>query len=139
MGKRLKVIAILVVVSILVATLAGCAGGGITFAEPNLEAAIRQTIGKREGTIYQSDLEELTSLQAIDRGIIDITGLEDCTGLTRLVLEDNQIGDITPLSDLINLELLDPNGNQVSDITPLENLTSLSYLYLADNGDMPTF
>ncbi len=36
----------------------------VIFADPNLEAAIREAIGKATGPIYPSDLEGLTSLSA---------------------------------------------------------------------------
>ena len=56
----------------------------ITFPDSNLEAAIRAAIGKPEGSILPSDLEGLTSLDASERGITDLTGLEYCTNLTEL-------------------------------------------------------
>jgi hypothetical protein len=105
----------------------------VTFADHNLEAAVREAIGKPEGTIYPSDLADLTSLDASDRNITDLSGLEYCTPLTELWLGDNEIGDITTLSDLTNLELLNLNGNQVDDISALSDLTNVNYLYLADN------
>ena len=46
------------------------------FPDPNLEAAIRDEIGKPTGNIYQSDLVGITDLNARDRGITDLTGLE---------------------------------------------------------------
>ena len=56
-------------------------GESVIFADPNLEAAIRETIGIPEGSIYPSDLEELTSLSASERGISDLVGLELCRNL----------------------------------------------------------
>jgi hypothetical protein len=104
-----------------------------TFHDHNLEAAVGEAIGKPEGIIYTSDLERLRSLDASDRNITDLSGLEYCTALTELWLDDNKIGDITPLSHLTNLELLNLNGNQVDDISALSHLTNVNYLYLADN------
>ena len=121
------IVVVIVIVIVAVRTPTGI------FADPNLEAAVRDYIGKPDGPIYSSDLEDLTSLQAFGMNITDLSGLEHCTALTELMLEDNEIGDITPLSNLTNLELLDLNGNQVDDISALSNLTNLSYLYLADN------
>ncbi len=76
----------------------------VTFADANLEAAIREAINKPEGDIYVSDLEGLTSLDASERNISDITGLEYCINLTTLRLDVNyQIADITPLVDNVGL------------------------------------
>jgi hypothetical protein len=121
---------IVVVIVVIVAVR----GPMVTFADSNLEAAVRDYIGKPDGPIYPSDLKDLTSLEAFGRNITDLSGLEYCTALTELMLEDNEIGDITPISNLTNLELLDLNGNQIDDISALSNLTNLNYLYLADNG-----
>ena len=72
-------------------------GESVTFADPNLEAAIREAIGMPEGSIYPSDLEELTSLSASERGISDLAGLELCLYLMDLQLDLNQIGNISSL------------------------------------------
>jgi hypothetical protein len=72
-------------------------GEAVTFADPNMEAAIREAIGKAIGPICRSDLEGLTSLSASERNISDLTGLEYCTNLTELDLRYNEISDISPL------------------------------------------
>jgi Leucine-rich repeat (LRR) protein len=132
------------------------------FPGPNLEAAIREAVGKPEGAIGTSDLEGLTTLNASERDITDLTGLEYChdlteldlsdnqisdvsslsglTSLTRLRLGYNQIDDISPLSNLTSLTNLSVYGNQISDITPVHNLTSLTGLNLYNNqiGDIST-
>jgi parallel beta-helix repeat protein len=105
----------------------------VTFPDPNLEAAIRDAIGKPTGDIYQSDLDNLTSLYADSRNIIDLTGLEHCTSLTWLRLGFNQISNISPVSNLTSLTYLVLWGNQISDISPVSNLTSLTQLWLMDN------
>ena len=107
--------------------------GTVTFADPNLEAAIRAAISKPTGDIYQADLDGLTSLDASGLAINDLTGLEHCTSLTVLHLFANQIGDISPLSGLTNLGYLSLQTNQISDISPLAGLTTLTDLYLYMN------
>lgn len=72
-------------------------GEPVTFIDPNLEAAIREAIGKVTGSICRWDLEGLTSLSASERNIADLTGLEYCTNLTELDLRGNEISDISPL------------------------------------------
>ena len=105
----------------------------VTFADPNLEAAIREAIGKPTGKIYASDLEGLTSLNATEKNITDLTGLESATSLTYLDLRHNQISDISPLADLTGLAVLGLCYNQMSDISLLTSLTSLTTLSLCGN------
>jgi Leucine-rich repeat (LRR) protein len=105
----------------------------ITFPDPNLEAAIREAVGKPTGSIYASDLAGLTVLDAMERGIDNLTGLEHCTSLTWLILDNNEVSDISPLAGLTNLAELDLYGNQISDVSPLASLTNLEWLSLIDN------
>jgi len=107
----------------------------VTFPDSNLEAAIREAINKPEGLIYISDLESLTDLIAIQRGISDLTGLEYCKNLQyKLDLQGNNISDISPLAGLANLQGLDLNDNNISDISPLAGLTNLEWLVFTDNN-----
>ena len=55
----------------------GCAQE-VQFNDPNLEAAIREAIGKPGGAITKTDLESITELEVPDNNISDITGIERC-------------------------------------------------------------
>jgi internalin A len=105
----------------------------VTFPDPNLEAAIREAIGKPTGDIYQSDLDGLTYLGASGRSITDLTGLEHCTSLAALDLHRNQVSDLSPLSGLTSLIWLYLPVNQISNLSPLSGLTSLTSLDLVWN------
>lgn len=67
----------------------------------------------------------MTSLDAGDRGIADLTGLEHATELTLLIIPRNQITDLAPIAALTKLEFLAIADNPISDITPLSNLEKL--------------
>jgi Leucine-rich repeat (LRR) protein len=117
-------------------SLSGCGPAGepvVTFPDPNLEAAIRETLNKPSEPIYASELAGLASLSAADRGIENLSGLHYCTNLTWLNLGFNQIGNISPLADLTSLEALDLDSNQISDISSLANLTNLTWLFMYSN------
>ena len=105
----------------------------VTFPDPNLDAVIREAIGKPTGDIYQSDLDGLTSLTVGSKDITDLTGMEHCTSLTSLILVMNPISDISPLSNLTSLGWLELYANDISSISALSNLTSLAYLELQMN------
>jgi internalin A len=113
--------------------IGGIYGDEVNFPDPNLEAAIREAINKPEGPITDEDLVGLTELNASNRGISDLTGIEHCTNLRKLNMSSNQISNISPLSELINLQELDLGINQISDITILGNLINLQSLSLAWN------
>jgi preprotein translocase subunit YajC len=108
-------------------------GDWVFFPDPNLEAALREAIGKPTGRIYKSDLQKLTSFYAPYRSIIDLTGMEHCINLVSLDLHNNRISDISPLAGLTKLEWLDLSYNRISNISPLAGLTSLKWLYLYNN------
>ncbi len=141
--------------AVAIAVCSTAFGDVVTFPDPNVEAVIRDAIGIPTGDIEDTDLIGLTNLDASDRGITDLTGLEyavdltvlalwgnpisdlsplsGLTGLTELVFGHNQISDLSPLSGLTNLSTINLNGNPVSDLSPLSGLTSLTRLYLACN------
>ena len=103
---------------------------GSPFADPNLEAAVRESLGKSTGPLARQDLLSVTSLEAPDRGISDLTGLEHCTNLQQLTLRLNRIGDIRPLADLHDLEDLSLDNNPIGDVSALADLTNLTRLNL---------
>ena len=108
--------------------------------DPNLAAAIREEIGN---SITRQTLLNLIELDASDRGITDLTGLEHAHNLRYLhlgsvldvegLVNSNQISDLSPLGGLIQLTYLSLSGNAISDITPLAGLTELRSLYLDQN------
>ena len=86
---------IVVTMVALIAAMIGCGPTTVTFTDANLEAAVRDAIAIPTGPIYSSDLVELTYLDASERNITDLTGLECCTSLIRLFLYWNQISILT--------------------------------------------
>ena len=96
----------------------------------NLRAEIQRVIGN---TITTQTLLNLTTLDASDLGITNLTGLEHATNLSELYLLENNISDVSPLSGLTQLTVLDLYDNNISDISQLVGLTRLTELYLTDN------
>ena len=113
----------------------GDAPDGNLIRDPNLAAAVREELGLTADTpLTAAVLLNLQKLDARERGIADLTGLEYATNLTSLNLNDNQkISDISPLANLTKLTQLHLGYNQLSDISPLANLTKLTQLGLWRN------
>ena len=132
--KRFRILAVTLSLLVLVAMPVGCGPETVTFPDENLEAAIRDALGKPVGEeIMTAELANLTTLSAPFSDITDLSGLEYCTNLTELTLAKNQISDISSLSSLTNLTELTLHGNQISDISALSSLTNLTELYLGEN------
>ncbi|MBI1923618.1 leucine-rich repeat domain-containing protein [Candidatus Poribacteria bacterium] len=105
----------------------------VTIPDPNLEAALREALGKPTDPLTEADLQSLTHFSAPNHNIANLTGLEFATNLVELILFNNQIADVSPLANLTNLTNLDLQGNSIRDIGPLANLTHLTVLGLGGN------
>ena len=118
---------------------------GVTVPDAALRAVLEDSLGLSSGDpITASELATLTTLVAPDAGIVDLTGLESATGLTRLHLgpgtlvdawaNSNDVSNLSPLSGLTGLTWLNLAGNSVVDVSPLSGLTTLTYLNLQVNA-----
>ena len=108
------------------------------FAElPELPDAALRRAG--EWALYASrrisdDLGSLKSLDASDRGVEDLTGLEGAASLQGLFLDRNKITDISPLAGLGSLRVLTLARNRVADWSPLAGMDHLGFLALDGNA-----
>ena len=106
----------------------------VQIPDPNLRAAIAEALGKSPNApITVGEMERLGRLEARNRGIQDLTGIQLAINLkSRLDLKDNQISDISPIAGLIELRELELGGNPISDISPVKGLTNLTVLYFGN-------
>ena len=118
--------------------IALCNWGGVASAQIvempdlNLKQAVREALAlSDEIPLTQPEMLRLKTLDARDRQIADLTGLEYATNLIRITLPYNEISDLTPLARLMRLEYLWLWGNPISDLFPLMNLTALKRIDLA--------
>ncbi len=110
----------------------------VTFPDPLLEDAVRQTILKLQGDICLSEVLTIDTLYADGAagvpGISNLTGLSHLVNLKFLELDLNQISDITELAPLTNLEMLFLAYNdRIRNIAPLSGLLNLRVLDLRGN------
>lgn len=121
-------------------TTSSCAVGSNSFAQCLPDANLRKTVMgtlkiSDEGTVItQAHVHALTSLDARNAGIADLTGLGVFSSLERLWLYNNNISDLGPLSSLANLQDLGLGDNDISDISALSGLTKLTTINLAHNS-----
>ena len=113
----------------------------VNIPDPNLRAAIEKALGKAAGaTITVEEMAKLTSFDARNANISDLTGLEHATNLYELDLSRNSISDISALAGLTFSpprylrSKLDLSNNSISDISALARLTGLNQLSLSNNN-----
>ncbi len=102
----------------------------VVFNDPHLEAVIEAALGPSP---TEAQMLGLHILDATNKGIADLTGLEYALNLEYAVMFHNHITDITPLTGLTSMQNLNLLGNQISDINALSGMTDLFQLYINDN------
>ena len=108
-------------------------GAFVHIPDINLRAAIAEALGKSPNApITVEDMEGLRKLDARNRGIQDLTGIQLATNLRWLHLATNQISDFSPIAGSIELRELWISHNPVSDFSPLKDLKNLTHLWLDD-------
>ena len=102
-------------------------------ADAALRAAIGAALGKTPGeAVSPQELAGLEALEARNRGIRDLAGLERAVGLKDLDLGFNPLADLGPLAALPRLESLNLDG-AVLDLQMLASLTALKRLSVRSN------
>jgi len=96
--------------------------------DENLEVAIRDHIKKPEGGITKEDMQKITFLEAINKGITDIRGLEYAVNLERLNLQENEINNLEVLEKLEKLKELSLCLDSIEPTTQIDLITSLDNL-----------
>ena len=124
-------------------------GGGdaVNILDDNLRAVIADSLGKApDAPITREEMVTLTLVDASNKGILSLSGLEHAANLRGLYLgearlEDgwgqvnsNDISDLSPLSGLTNLAYLVLSKNSISNISALSSLTGLTDLFLNENS-----
>ena len=142
-----RILSSLIVIGTVFSVQVGAASQAVSIPDANLRAAIETALGKARGApITEAEMASLTRLEAPNKNISDLTGLEYATGLTRLDLYSNELSGSLPswLGNFTNLQWLSLGGNELSGSLPswLGNLTNLQYLNLSGNelsGSLPSW
>ena len=106
----------------------------VTIPDANLRAAIAETLGKEPNSqITRADMAKLTRLEAHNKDIRELTGLEFATNLDVIRANNNLIADLLPLAELTRLNVIVFRHNVISDLSPLAGLINLRSLIVPDN------
>ena len=119
----------------------------VSIPDPNLAAAIREELSLTSNEpVTTYSILDLVELEAPNRGIKDLTGLEHAVNLKEVNLRweyisgegyvnSNVISDFSPLEKLTNLEKLNLSGmSGLRDVSTLASLTNLETLYLGNTA-----
>ncbi|RKU34485.1 hypothetical protein C6496_20030, partial [Candidatus Poribacteria bacterium] len=108
-------------------------GATVHIPDLNLRAVIAEALDKSpNASITVEEMKGLGRLDARNRNIHDLTGIQFATNLNTLHLDRNQISNLSPLTGLIGLRALFLYHNPVSDISPLKGLKNLRDLHLTN-------
>ena len=112
----------------------------ISIPDTNLAKAVRETLElSPNARITDQEMWGLIELNANEKQIKNLTGLEHATQLTHLFLYENQISNLDPLSALTHLRELGLDGNNISDVNPLAHMKQLQTLFIGRNPIISDF
>jgi internalin A len=102
--------------------------------DPGLRDAIMEALNSFD-EITCDEMESLGELDASQRDIVDVEGLQFAVNLEGLFLQHNRIGDLSPLDGAVfpSLEVLRLTANEIHDIDPLAGMPAMWRLYIGRN------
>lgn len=101
----------------------------VAFADPNLELAIREKLEQPSAPLTRLDVLAITELDASNRDIKRLEGIESLRRLSILNLEGNAVEDISPLAGLGMLAELNLRNNQIANLDDV-NFRKITHLRL---------
>jgi len=124
---------------ILACVVNGVAAREVVIADSGLTAAIREALQKPIGPWTAQDLLELTNLDASNRQISSVAGLEGARNLATLKLFHNNLSRFSVPSELTHLTALDLSFNALTNFSIPDEVTPPAMLNLADNSLVDLF
>jgi formylglycine-generating enzyme required for sulfatase activity len=104
----------------------------VTIPDSGLDAAVRAALNKPAGPLTESDMLQLTVLNAHDRNISNLAGLETARNLSTLLLYSNHLTNFSAPT-LTNLASLNLSGNLLTNISLPNGASNLFSLIIRDN------
>ncbi len=114
----------------------------VTFDDPGLEQAVRDTINVSEGDLLASQVARISTLEGAYYDIVSLEGIDALRNVRVLNLEGNRINDLAPLVSLEKLEVLILRDNAIinledANVEALFDLPLLRELNLRHNVQTP--
>ncbi|MEX1447855.1 leucine-rich repeat domain-containing protein, partial [Enterococcus sp. C76] len=116
----------------------------VTFMDEQLKTGIIQNLNqqnidgnstrKTTDPVYKNELEKLETLDLTNKGIQNLSGLENCVNVKTLNLANNKISDISSIANLKQLVNVNLSDNQLNDISVFKNSTSIETITVNNNN-----
>jgi formylglycine-generating enzyme required for sulfatase activity len=105
----------------------------VIIPDPGLNAAVRAALNKPAGPLTPQDMLGLTFLNAHDRNISNLAGLEAARNVNTLLLFNNHLTNFS-LPTLTNLVSLTLSGNSLTNVSLPPGLRNLFSLLIGNNA-----
>lgn len=107
----------------------------VDFADASLLACVNENLGQApDAQVTAAQAAGIVSLDCSDRGIADLSGLENLSSLSSFTAPDNEIVDVSPLGALGSMASgFDLSGNNIEDVAALAGMNIGEYVDLSDN------
>src|SRR5882672_8635636 len=133
MNERKRTVCHVVSTLILTGFMLSARAQEVSIPDPGLNAAIRAALQKPSGPLSEQDLLSLTNLDASQRNVSSINGLEAARNLVSLNLQVNRFTNFSLPNTLTNLIVLDLSSNSLASFFVPRGLTKLAGLDLSHN------
>jgi len=118
---------------VLTSIMSSARAQDLPFSDPGLDAAIREALQKPNGPFTEQDLLSLTNLDASNRNISNVDGLDAARNLILLDLSGNNLSSLTLPAGLTNLNSLFLVKNSLTNFVLPPSLIHLVQIDLTDN------
>ena len=93
-----------------------------------LKDAIKEALELSSEEVTEADLLKLDELDVEGNAdIVDLTGLEKASNLTKINLGETSVTDLKPIAGLKKVNYLRVNDTKVADLSPVKDYTTLTY------------
>ena len=123
----------LLLLIVIFCLITGFSDNNVKIKDPNLEQVIREALDKPQGQLTVKEIERIRELDAENRGVKTLKGLEKVTNLNKWDLSNNQLKNIEGLNNLVTVKELDLSKNKLKNVNGLESLNKVKELYLNNN------
>ena len=106
----------------------------VSIPDAGLNATIREALNKATGPLTEQDLLSLTNLDAGNRNITNVTGIEAARNLISLSFFNNHLTNFVLPIDFRNLAVLDLGFNKLDQCVLQDGMTNLNTLFLEGNA-----
>ena len=124
----------LMILCVCCALTASVHAQAVHIPDPQLRMAVHEALNiAADLTLDRTDLARMYRLNAYERGVTNLSGLEFAKSLEHLSIWGNPISDLTPIASLRKLKGLNAAKCRIANLVPLSHLPRLEWVDLREN------